>query len=149
MLKGNVVWAFGALRALGNKFKLNPLFLFVMRFSKKLFFGLSVFALLFVLGCAQSNPKTDAFAKCLTDKGAKFYGAYWCLHCLEQKKDFGGSVDKLNYIECAIQGQNGQTQACIDAQIKSYPTWTFADGSRLEGRLPLSTLAQKTGCEAP
>jgi len=121
----------------------------MMDFSKKLFLGISVLALLFLLGCAESSPKMDAFAQCLSDKGAKFYGAYWCSHCADQKKDFGSSIDKIPYVECAIQGQNGQTQPCIDAQITGYPTWVFADGSRLTGRQPLSTLAQKTGCTAP
>ena len=31
----------------------------------------------------------DNLAQCLTDKGAKFYGAFWCSHCQEQKAEFG------------------------------------------------------------
>jgi thiol-disulfide isomerase/thioredoxin len=33
-----------------------------------------------------SPGKYDEFAKCLTDNGAKFYGAFWCPHCQAQKK---------------------------------------------------------------
>lgn len=91
----------------------------------------------------------DAFAQCITDSGAKMYGAYWCPHCTEQKKDFGGSWDIINYIECSLPNRAGQTDICKQANIESYPTWEFADGERVSGRLNFQTLAQKTGCEAP
>src|SRR3989344_3569664 len=35
--------------------------------------------------------KYDPFAQCLTDNGAKMFGAYWCPHCSDQKKMFGSS----------------------------------------------------------
>ena len=72
--------------------------------------------------------KLDDFATCLTDSGAKFYGAFWCPHCAEQKKLFGSSVKKLPYVECSTLDTNGQTPVCIDNQIESYPTWQFAKG---------------------
>lgn len=90
------------------------------------------------------------FAQCLTEKGATFYGASWCPHCAEQKRLFGGAVKHVNYVECAVPGNRSQqTQACQDANIQSYPTWDFADGSRQTGVIPLSDLAAKTGCELP
>lgn len=90
------------------------------------------------------------FAQCLTEKGATFYGAYWCPHCNDQKRLFGSAIDEVNYVECAIPGnQSTQTQECQDANIESYPTWEFADGSRETGVVPLSRLASKTGCELP
>ncbi len=89
----------------------------------------------------------DKFAQCLTDKGAKFYGASWCPHCAEQKRLFGTSMKHIAYVECALpNGQQGQTQACTDAKIDSYPTWVFADGSRLNGEQQPSALAAKAGC---
>lgn len=33
--------------------------------------------------------KYDDFAKCLSEKGVKFYGAFWCSHCANQKAMFG------------------------------------------------------------
>lgn len=90
-----------------------------------------------------TNPMDD-FAKCLTEKGAKFYGAYWCPHCTNQKDAFGSSIQYVKYLECATS--SGQTIECDAAGIKSYPTWIFADGSRLSGELPFETLAAKTGC---
>ena len=89
------------------------------------------------------------FATCLADKGAKFYGAFWCPHCQEQKRLFGRSVSKLPYIECSMPDAKTQTQVCIDQKITGYPTWIFADGSRTEKVLELSELADKTSCELP
>lgn len=90
----------------------------------------------------------DGFAQCLKSSGAEFYGAFWCAHCQDQKKDFGSSKKYLPYIECA-NPDNSQTQICIDKKIEGYPTWIFADGSSLSGRLSLETLADKTQCVLP
>lgn len=103
--------------------------------------------LLLVASCSKSDPANDQFAKCLTEKGAKFYGAFWCPHCVEQKKMFGSSIEYINYIECSTADRRGQVQACQDAQIEGYPTWEFGDGSRLDGTLSFETLADKTGCQ--
>jgi hypothetical protein len=91
----------------------------------------------------------DAFAQCINDSGATFFGAFWCPHCAEQKRLFGTSVQYLPYHECSTPDGQSQNQSCIDVGIKTYPTWQFADGSRAEGVQPLSALAQKTGCELP
>lgn len=87
----------------------------------------------------------DQFAQCLKDSGTKFYGAWWCPHCQRTKALFGRSAKKLPYVECQTPDQK-QTQACIDAKIEGYPTWTFPDGSRLSGELSLQTIAQKSSC---
>ena len=97
-----------------------------------------------------SRPgKLDAFASCLKDKGAIFYGAFWCPHCQAQKKLFGNSDKLLPYVECSLPDGNGQNQTCNDKKIESYPTWEFADKSRETGELTLSRLAEKTGCTLP
>lgn len=90
----------------------------------------------------------DGFAQCLTDAGAKFYGAYWCPHCQNQKKAFQNS-SKLPYVECSTPNGQGQLQVCTDAGITGYPTWVFADGTRLDGERELQELAEKTNCELP
>lgn len=92
--------------------------------------------------------KYDAFATCLKDKGATFYGAFWCPHCQAQKKLFGSSVKLLPYVECSTPNGQSQTQACIDKKITGYPTWEFADGSQLNGEIPLTQLAEKTSCQS-
>jgi hypothetical protein len=91
----------------------------------------------------------DAFAKCTAAKGARMYGAWWCPHCAEQKESFGYAFQYVTYTECSPQGQRAVTDECKQAGIKHFPTWQFTDGSRQEGTLPLSELAQKTGCKLP
>jgi glutaredoxin len=89
----------------------------------------------------------DALAKCISQSSTTFYGASWCPHCAEQKTKFGTGAQYLPYVECAATSTaGGQTQVCIDHNITNYPTWVFADGSRLVGVQTPQTLAQKTGC---
>jgi hypothetical protein len=91
----------------------------------------------------------DGFAKCLTSRNAKMYGLYWCPHCEEQKEMFGYAVQYVNYVECGVKGVRAETEECKQAGVKNFPTWQFADGSRLEGAQPLAVLGQKTGCSLP
>jgi hypothetical protein len=100
-------------------------------------------------GSLAGDTKYDGFAQCLKDKGATFYGAFWCPHCQAQKKLFGASVKLLPYVECSTPDGNAQTQICINEKITGYPTWKFADGTQLNGEVALETLAQKTGCSLP
>jgi hypothetical protein len=93
--------------------------------------------------------KYDTFAQCLKDKGAIFYGAFWCQHCQAEKKLFGSSVKFLPYVECSTPDGSNQTKECIDQKIESYPTWVFSDGTRLNGEIPLQQLADKTSCPLP
>jgi hypothetical protein len=106
-------------------------------------------ALVFLQKQSNKPNPLDSFAACLGEKGASFYGAFWCPHCAEQKKLFGTSVKYLPYKECSTPDSKGQTQLCIDAGISSYPTWQYADGSRTTGVQELATLAAKTGCPLP
>jgi len=88
-----------------------------------------------------------SFAECLTAEKVKMYGAYWCPHCTTQKNLFGEEAfSKVNYIECDANGENGNPTLCTAENIKAYPTWEFADESRVEGTMELSDLAQKTQC---
>jgi len=104
----------------------------------------------FALGDS-NRPKADyeSFAKCLTNKSVKMYGAYWCPHCQNQKKEFGNAWQYVTYVECAIPDQPGQTPACAQAGITGYPTWTFPDSSTLEGEVSFADLSQKSGCPLP
>lgn len=93
--------------------------------------------------------KYDTFATCLKDKGAIFYGAFWCPHCQATKKAFGSSQKLLPYVECSTADGQSQLQICKDKKIVGYPTWEFADGSRLEGEVTMQQLADKTACVLP
>ena len=93
--------------------------------------------------------RLDAFAQCLTAKQAKMYGAFWCPHCAEQKEMFDSSVDYLPYIECGVKGSRALEPVCTQVGIKRFPTWIFADGTRVEGKQELTFLSDKTGCALP
>lgn len=102
-----------------------------------------------VVRYANKPGPLDGFATCLANSGAKFYGAFWCPHCRNEKALFGKSVNLLPYVECSTPDGQGQTQVCIDKKITGYPTWIFADGSQLTGEIPLKDLADKTSCTLP
>lgn len=89
------------------------------------------------------------FASCLGEKGAKFYGAFWCPHCQDQKRMFGNSAKLLPYVECSLPDGRTMTAECKAKNIDGFPTWEFSDGSRLDGVVQISGLAEKTGCELP
>jgi glutaredoxin len=91
----------------------------------------------------------DGFAECLKDKGAVFYGAFWCPHCQATKRMFGKSAPLLPYVECSTSDGRGQTQICKDKQITGYPTWIFADGKTLGGERTLAELSVASGCVLP
>jgi hypothetical protein len=113
-----------------------------------LFAGIVAIAIV-ILAVVNSNPSVGAesFAECLTEKGAKMYGTWWCGHCRQQKELFGAAFSKINYIECSPEGSQEMLQECRDAGIEGYPTWKFEDGSHLGGARSFEDLAEKTGCE--
>lgn len=122
-----------------------------MKFSKThamtagiLLFVAAVFT--FVLSKSSEPGPYDGFAKCLTDKDVKMYGAYWCPHCANQKREFGSSWKYVDYIECSLPNNAGQTEFCKQAGVKGYPTWEFADKTRVEGEISLQYLGEKSGC---
>jgi uncharacterized lipoprotein NlpE involved in copper resistance len=120
---------------------------------KKIILIIGIAISLLMLGCANQpssgGGELDSFATCLTESGAKMYGAFWCPHCKDQKAGFGESWDKVNYIECSLPSGQGQTAVCQQAGIQGYPTWEFADGERASGNLPHADLARITGCPLP
>ncbi len=98
-------------------------------------------------GTKAAEAEIVAFAECLKDQGAVFYGAFWCPHCQNQHRLFGkkGS-EALPYVECSTPDGQGQTEACKEAGIESYPTWRFADGSEVGGTQSIQDLSAKTSC---
>ena len=102
--------------------------------------------LLLALSACTSAGKYDEFAKCLTEKDVKMYGAYWCSHCQAQKKLFGSSWQYVNYVECSLPGGQAQTEYCKTQGVSGYPTWEFGDKTRLEGEATFEDLAARSGC---
>ncbi|MDF2378827.1 MAG: hypothetical protein P1V18_01205 [Candidatus Gracilibacteria bacterium] len=98
------------------------------------------FALLTLTACGRTAASFDQLAQCMTDGGAKMYGANTCPHCLSQKKAFKGSFDLIDYVEC-----NENPTKCQEAGIEAYPTWEI-NGEQTTGRKSLSELAELSGC---
>lgn len=96
----------------------------------------------------RNEHKHDAFARCLSERGAKMYGAWWCPHCVEQKEMFAASFEYAPYVECGIKGEtHGQSQVCKDEKVQHYPTWQFPPtGERVERVFSLEELSDRTGC---
>lgn len=118
---------------------------------KNILIIITITSLILIAGCSTpvENPEMDAFAKCLTENGAKMFGAFWCPHCKTQKAEFGSAWQYVDYVECSTPDGNAQTEYCAQQGITGYPTWQFADTSRRSGEVPLVDLAAKTGCTLP
>lgn len=118
--------------------------------EKMIWAGIAVILVLAYAGFwYYNNHRYDEFAKCLTAKQVKMYGAYWCPHCSDQKAEFGGSFRYVNYVECAIKGSREMSPACKEAGVKLFPSWQFGSGPLVEAVFPLQELSDKTGCTLP
>lgn len=90
-----------------------------------------------------------ALAKHLNQTGAKFYGAFWCSHCHDQKQLFGKeAVPYVPYVECSTSDRQEQTAICKAQKIESYPTWKMS-GKFFSGTQSLEKLAQLSGYQGP
>lgn len=93
----------------------------------------------------QEDPYLRGLAEHLKKVDAKFYGAYWCPHCTEQKELFGRSAASLPYVECSPLGPKArQASACEERGIKTYPTWVI-NGQRHQGVQTPTDLARYSG----
>lgn len=109
----------------------------------------AIIGVIFVINQGNTPGKYDDFAKCLDEKGAVFYGAFWCPHCQNQKAMFGRSAKYLPYVECSTPDGKGQLPVCTEKNIEGYPEWRFADGSTQSGEVSLEALAENTSCVLP
>ena len=109
-------------------------------------YGLRIGLALLLAGAGVAHANLDDFARCLTKAGARFYGTSWCPHCAAQRRMFGTAFRDVTYVECSVNGTKDTTEECRAAGVTSYPTWTFADGSRATGELSLERLASRTRC---
>lgn len=113
---------------------------------------LAIFILLSfsLTACGKADPALQAFASCIEESGAVFYGSFLCVHCNEQKDMFKSAKEDLPYVECDPRaGKDSKSAVCEANQVTGYPTWIFKDGSRLVGTQSFETLAEKTSCSLP
>ena len=121
-----------------SKFKIYAFFIVILIFT--------FLSLIWVFGGKKEVEASvlDGFAKCLAEKHIIMYGAYWCPHCINEKKAFGSSFQYVPYVECTQE-----TKKCLDAKINGYPTWVFPDGKRFEGEQGIKKLATESSCPLP
>ncbi len=121
-----------------------------MRYAIIAILIVAVFGLAFFLWY-RAQHQHDAFARCLTERGVKMYGAWWCPHCVEQKEKFEASFEYVTYVECGVKGDiRAQSQICKDDNVTHFPTWQFPPtGERVERVFTLQELSDRTGCQLP
>lgn len=91
-------------------------------------------------------PNLVAFAQALTAAGAKLYGAAWSADTTEQRAMFEDGGQFLPFVE-VTNANRTPNQTATDNSITTYPTWVFADGSRLVGIQTLEELSEHTGID--
>ncbi len=100
---------------------------------------------IFDASAGPEDPQLQALAIHLEKTGVKFYGAYWCPRCQEQKAVFAASAKRLPYVECSSGGRGSAlTAPCVKNEIKSYPTWIIGE-KRLTGLMKPRELANASG----
>ena len=92
-----------------------------------------------------SEEQLETLAKCLSEKGAKFYGASGCGYCKKQKEVFGEAAQYLPYIECVDEETRKMTSQCQEAGIQGFPTWEFF-GEKKSGFKTPEELSQLADC---
>ena len=122
-----------------------------MKIKSLTLFSLLLLTTIFLSACGQSGPKPPGkyaeVAKCLTQKGVVMYGAYWCPHCVNQKKFFGDDAQFLTYQECDDNGVGGNRKLCLEKGVTSYPTWIFPGQGNLTGEQSIIDLAKLANCQ--
>ena len=100
---------------------------------------------LFDAAAGPEDPQLRALAIHLDETGAKFYGAYWCPRCQEQKELFEASAERLPYVECTPGGRGAPlSKACAAEKIRNYPTWIIGN-QRITGSQKPRSLAVASG----
>lgn len=92
---------------------------------------------------SDSTPSQKALSDHLRERGAIFYGAWWCPACFQQKNLFGKQAgNSLPYVEC---DEDGGRERCQAAGIRAFPTWELEGQPRLEGVQTIEELKAWSG----
>ncbi len=90
-------------------------------------------------------------ALCLTEKGVNMYGSFKCGVCAKTRAMFGDAFEYMTEIECHPQGENAQTEFCLEKGIEGTPTWILEpNGEEIKrevGFMSIEELATWAGCE--
>ncbi len=88
-----------------------------------------------------SEEQLETLAKCLSEKGVKFYGTPGCPYCVQQRAMFGRAAEYLPYVDCVEKRDE-----CGEANVGPVPDWRFPDDAQRLGMLPIKELAELSGC---
>jgi len=89
-----------------------------------------------------SSARALKIAKRMDARGARFYGAFWCSNCNNQKQLLGKeAMASIAYYECDAEGVGSRRAECRAAGVKGYPTWQL-DGALYPGSRSLEELEQ-------
>lgn len=89
-----------------------------------------------------SSERALQLAASLQSLNTKFFGAYWCSHCYDQKQTMGyEAMQQIPYIECAKDGFQSQSSLCKATKIPGYPTWQI-NGKLFPGEQSLDELEE-------
>eukprot|EP01035_Chromulina_nebulosa_P020298 gene20298-26349_t len=89
-----------------------------------------------------SSDEAIQLSNRLNKLNAKFYGAFWCSHCFNQKQILGKeAMGKVEYIECDKKGFNSQNSLCKEKKVPGYPTWEI-NGELIPGERSLDELKE-------
>merc|ERR1712038_606783 len=89
---------------------------------------------------ATSSEQALKIGEDMKELDTRFFGAYWCSHCYEQKQRLGREAMKnVQYIERAKEGLNSQRPLCEERGVPGYPTWEIG-GKLYPGEMYLDEL---------
>jgi uncharacterized membrane protein len=89
-----------------------------------------------------SSTQAMMLAKKMEKMDTRFYGAFWCSHCFDQKQAMGKeAMEMIPYIECSRDGLNAQTKLCKEKDVPGYPTWEI-NGKLYPGERTLDELEE-------
>jgi uncharacterized membrane protein len=93
----------------------------------------------------------EQLAKCVTEKGINMYGSFRCGVCAKTRDMYGDAFEFINEIECHPQGENPQTERCLEKGIEGTPTWVMepngVEEKRYQGFLSADEMMEFSGCE--
>jgi uncharacterized membrane protein len=87
----------------------------------------------------ESSMQALKLANDLENLNTRFFGAFWCGHCYEQKQILGReAMNKIPYIECSRDGLNSQANlyvsGCIPFPLHKFPYLTHSFCCRCKER---------------
>ncbi len=96
----------------------------------------------------ESGQDLVAFAKALATSGAKLYGADWQADTATQRATFEDGGRFLPFVEVTNADHTPNSVATTN-NITTYPTWVFANSTRLVGPQTLAAISTASGIAIP